>query len=88
MTVHHRRKLRVSSMLIFFDRPSVPNEKEINHGMVSWQTITITLLGVNNGTSKGMRVRAYYRQSEMFFSTPIVRAVALTIVVAAVNQYQ
>jgi hypothetical protein len=29
----------------------VPNEKEINHGMVSWQTITITLLGVNNGTS-------------------------------------
>ncbi len=51
MTVHHRRKLRVSSMLIFFDRPSVPNEKEINHGMVSWQTITITLLGVNNGTS-------------------------------------
>jgi hypothetical protein len=35
-----------------------------------------------------MRVRAYYRQSEMFFSRPIVRAVALTIVVAAVNQYQ
>jgi hypothetical protein len=35
-----------------------------------------------------IRVRAYYRQSEMFFSRPIVRAVALTTVVAAVNQYQ
>jgi hypothetical protein len=32
--------------------------------------------------------RAYYQQSEMFFSRLIVRAVALTIVVAAVNQYQ
>src|SRR5258705_6927114 len=30
----------------------------------------------------------YWRQSEMFFSRPIVRAVALTTVVAAVNQYQ
>jgi len=35
-----------------------------------------------------MRVRAYYRQSEMFFSRLIVRAVELTTVVAAVNQYQ
>ena len=34
-----------------------------------------------------MRVRAYYRQSEMFFSRLIVRAVELTTVVAAVNQY-
>ena len=34
-----------------------------------------------------IRVRAYYRQSEMFFSSLIVRAVALTTVVAAVNQY-
>jgi hypothetical protein len=32
--------------------------------------------------------RAYYRQSEMFFSRLIVRAVALTTVVAAANQYQ
>jgi hypothetical protein len=37
---------------------------------------------------KRIRVRPYYRQSEMFFSRLIVRAVALTIVVAAVNQYQ
>lgn len=35
-----------------------------------------------------IRVRAYYRQSEMFFSRLIVRAVELTTVVAAVNQYQ
>jgi hypothetical protein len=37
---------------------------------------------------KRIRVRVYYQQSEMFFSRLIVRAVALTIVVAAVNQYQ
>jgi hypothetical protein len=37
---------------------------------------------------KRIRVIAYYRQSEMFFSRPIVGAVALTTVVAAVNQYQ
>ena len=30
----------------------------------------------------------YWRQSEMFFSRLIVRAVELTTVVAAVNQYQ
>lgn len=39
-------------------------------------------------TPEGMRVRAYYRQSEMFFSRLIVRAVELTTVVAAVNQFQ
>jgi hypothetical protein len=33
-------------------------------------------------------VSAYYRQSEMFFARPIVRAAELTTVVAAVNQYQ
>jgi hypothetical protein len=40
------------------------------------------------GREGGMSVRAYFRQSEMFFSRLIVRAVELTIVVAAVNQYQ
>jgi hypothetical protein len=43
-------------------------------------------LQVNRGNR--LRVRAYYRQPEMFFSRPIVRAVALTTVVAAVNQCQ
>jgi hypothetical protein len=37
--VHHRRKPRVSSMLIFFGRPSASNEKEISRGRVSWQTL-------------------------------------------------
>jgi hypothetical protein len=49
-------------------------------------------LQVNRGDlirfQKRIRVRPYYRQSEMFSSRLIVRAVALTIVVAAVNQYQ
>src|SRR5215472_4265919 len=37
---------------------------------------------------EGIRVRAYYRQSEIFFSRPIVPAVAMTTVAAAVSQYQ
>jgi hypothetical protein len=41
-----------------------------------------------NALDTSFQRRAYYRQSEMFFSRPIVRAVALTTVVAAVNQYQ
>jgi ATPase subunit of ABC transporter with duplicated ATPase domains len=55
-------------------------------------TLFALLLGdvsPDKGTiERGIRVRAYYRQSEMFFSRPIVGAVALTTVVAAVNQYQ
>jgi len=49
-------------------------------------------LQVNRGDlirfQKRIRVRAYYRQSEMFSSRVIVRAVELTTVIAAMNQYQ
>jgi hypothetical protein len=63
---------------------------EHDHGLTRiWLSGTTELprLANNLNTGRGMRVRAYYRQSEMFFSRLIVRAVELTTVVAALNQF-
>jgi ketosteroid isomerase-like protein len=65
----------------YFDTIADDAEFEFRYHFPGWPETV-------RGRIRRIRVRAYCRQSEMFFSRPIVRAVALTTVVATVNQSQ